>query len=46
MRKFVATITVLAALAAAAAPAWARCAPGTNYSCTQGYNGKVICGCR
>jgi hypothetical protein len=46
MRKFIAIAAVLTALAAHTTAAWARCAPGTNYSCSQGYNGKVICGCR
>ncbi len=27
-------------------PAEARCPPGTAYQCTQGYGGKVVCGCR
>lgn len=27
------------------AQAWASCPVGTTYSCQQGYNGKVICGC-
>ncbi len=26
-------------------PAKAACPVGTTYSCSQGYNGKVICGC-
>lgn len=26
--------------------AWAGCPIGTRYNCTQGFNGKVICGCR
>jgi hypothetical protein len=25
--------------------AWAACPKGTAYQCTQGANGKVICGC-
>lgn len=39
---------ILAALAsmAFATAAWAKCPPGTSYQCTQGFNGKVICGCR
>jgi hypothetical protein len=31
---------------AAASSAYAKCPPGTSYSCYQGMNGKVICGCR
>jgi hypothetical protein len=27
-------------------PAKAACPPGTSYQCTQGYNNKVVCGCR
>jgi hypothetical protein len=47
MRKFVATVAVLVALAGIAAhQAWASCPPGTMYQCHQGYNGKVICGCQ
>lgn len=26
-------------------PAKAACPPGSSYQCSQGYNGKVICGC-
>ncbi len=26
--------------------AWASCPRGTSYQCQQGFNGKVICGCR
>lgn len=33
------------ALLAMSIPAHAGCPPGTAYSCYQGYNGKVICGC-
>lgn len=33
------------ALLATALPAKAACPPGTAYSCSQGMNGKVICGC-
>ena len=33
-------------LAATVAEAWARCPPGTSYQCYQGFNGKVVCGCR
>lgn len=25
--------------------AFAACPPGTRYSCSQGYGGKVICSC-
>jgi hypothetical protein len=32
-------------MAAVVLPAFAKCPPGTAYRCTQGYNGKVICGC-
>jgi hypothetical protein len=42
-------LTALAAalyVAALVSPAFARCPPGTSYQCYQGYNGKVICGCR
>lgn len=27
-------------------PAKAACPLGTSYQCSQGYGGKVICGCR
>lgn len=37
---------VMAILAAQTKDAWAGCPPGTSYQCYQGYNGKVICGCR
>lgn len=45
MRKallFVALLMLLGTIA----EAWARCPPGTSYQCHQGFNGKVICGCR
>ena len=37
---------VIAALAVFTSYAWAACPFGTTYSCVQGFNGKVICGCR
>lgn len=41
------TITlVVAALLLSSNFAMARCPAGTSYQCTQGFNGKVICGCR
>ena len=43
MLKVVLTDLFVASLAA---PALAACPAGTSYQCTQGYNGKVICGCR
>lgn len=30
---------------ATVAAAWAACPPGTRYTCTQGYGGKVVCSC-
>lgn len=39
------TIAVAALLVSAGA-ALAKCPIGTSYQCTQGMNGKVICGCR
>lgn len=47
MKKVLVTAVTLGALAVGAASfAWAACPPGTSYQCHQGYNGKVICGCR
>ena len=40
--SFVAAAYVLAVIT----PALARCPPGTSYQCYQGFNGKVVCGCR
>lgn len=40
-------IVIAAVIACAlASPAWAACPAGTSYQCVQGFNGKVICGCR
>jgi hypothetical protein len=39
-------IVVAALLASLATPALAACPAGTSYQCYQGYNGKVVCGCR
>lgn len=49
MRKYgfiVSGLLAFAVLAVAATEALARCPPGTSYQCVQGFNGKVICGCR
>jgi hypothetical protein len=39
-------IVIAAFLASLAGPALAACPAGTSYQCYQGYNGKVVCGCR
>lgn len=44
--KYVVFALALAASLATAIPAKAACPAGTSYQCTQGYNGKVVCGCR
>jgi hypothetical protein len=41
-----ASITAIIGLIFYTSIAWAACPPGTRYTCYQGYNGKVICGCR
>jgi hypothetical protein len=46
MRSALLAVAVLGYLLAVIAPAFAKCPPGTRYDCYQGYNGKVICGCR
>jgi hypothetical protein len=46
MRKLIATAAVLAATLGLVGQAFAQCPRGTSYQCQQGYNGKVICGCR
>jgi hypothetical protein len=43
--RIVSTIVVAVTLMASVAPAFAGCPAGTRYSCSQGWNGKVICGC-
>ena len=43
MLKFILSAAMVISFAA---PALAKCPPGTSYQCYQGYNGKVICGCR
>jgi hypothetical protein len=43
MLKMILTAAFIVSLAA---PALAKCPAGTSYQCYQGYNGKVICGCR
>jgi len=45
MRILKIALTALA-LSTSVLPAFAACPAGTSYQCTQGYNGKVICGCR
>jgi hypothetical protein len=44
--RYLAIALALAGSFAAAIPAHAACPPGTSYQCQQGYNGKVVCGCR
>jgi hypothetical protein len=44
MKHLLFAISALALLGTAI-PAKAACPPGTAYQCSQGYNGKVICGC-
>jgi hypothetical protein len=39
-------VGAMAIVVAQTKDAWAGCPPGTSYQCSQGYNGKVICGCR
>lgn len=46
MRTIALALAVAGYIGAMVAPALARCPPGTSYQCTQGFNGKVICGCR
>jgi hypothetical protein len=47
MRILAAAVVLVATGIALGTAAWARgCPPGTSYQCTQGFNGKVICGCR
>lgn len=38
-------VLTLAGIVGIVTEAWAACPPGTRYSCSQGFNGKVICGC-
>lgn len=45
MKHLVFALAALSVLAWSV-PAKASCPPGTSYQCSQGYNGKVICGCR
>lgn len=40
------TLILAVTLIAVSAAAWAQCPRGTRYECTQGFGGKVICGCR
>jgi hypothetical protein len=44
VRILIAVLAVMAAIGSSVA--WAKCPPGTSYSCYQGFNGKMICGCR
>lgn len=46
MKQVVLIALVVLVTAAAIGEAFARCPPGTRYQCYQGFNGKVICGCR
>lgn len=46
MKALLLGLAVAGYVAALVAPALARCPPGTSYQCHQGFNGKVICGCR
>jgi hypothetical protein len=46
LRMTLTAIAVSVYVLSIASPAFARCPPGTAYSCYQGMNGKVICGCR
>lgn len=46
MKYALMAIAIAGYIAAMVAPALARCPPGTSYQCQQGFNGKVICGCR
>jgi hypothetical protein len=39
------TAAVFALLILGESIAWAACPPGTRYTCTQGWGGKVICSC-
>jgi hypothetical protein len=42
MRIVIATVMLMSSTAIA----FAACPLGTRYQCQQGFNGKVICGCR
>lgn len=42
MRAALASLMLLAS----ATVALAACPAGTSYQCYQGFNGKVVCGCR
>lgn len=44
--RYVIFALALAASLSTAIPAHASCPAGTSYQCTQGFNGKVVCGCR
>ena len=44
--RYLAIALALAGAFATAIPAQAACPPGTSYQCYQGFNGKVVCGCR
>lgn len=46
MVRYVGAALIAAAVLSFSSPSYARCPAGTAYSCYQGYNGKVICGCR
>jgi len=46
MRKMIAGVAALVALAGFASLAWAKCPPGTEYQCERQWNGKQSCGCR
>lgn len=45
MKATLLAVAVVGYMIAVVAPAFAGCPAGTRYTCTQGYNGKVICSC-
>lgn len=46
MKAAMLALAVAGYIGSLVAPAFAGCPAGTSYQCSQGYNGKVICGCR
>ena len=46
MRTTLKALLAAATLAAFTTVAAAKCPLGTSYQCSQGFGGKVICGCR
>jgi hypothetical protein len=46
MKYALLVLALAASTLAHVVPAAAACPAGTSYQCSQGMNGKVVCGCR